>query len=239
MLRPPGHGRTSATDRALAASLAGIAGAANAIALRATGVFSANMTGNVSWVSDHLAAGGWASAAFFLGVVLAFIGGSFACAAATGSGARRRAHGVYAGCLWAEAGLLAALSVTCWRASPQGRLFALSFGLAFVMGAQNALATRLSDAKVRATHLSGICTDLGIELSNWMGPTAATALPRDRTASHEGLLLQLITIASFCAGGVIGAIAFEVVGTWALLLVAAGAAIAAVLGSNGAPRAYA
>ncbi|MGO8462711.1 DUF1275 family protein, partial [Rhizobium ruizarguesonis] len=37
-------------------------------------------------------------------------------------------------------------------------------GLAFLMGLQNAVVKRISDARVRTTHVSGMATDLGIEL---------------------------------------------------------------------------
>ena len=35
----------------------------------------------------------------------------------------------------------------------------------FAMGLQNALVTKISNATVRTTHLTGLFTDLGIELS--------------------------------------------------------------------------
>lgn len=37
--------------------------------------------------------------------------------------------------------------------------------LLFAMGLQNSLVTRISNAVVRTTHLTGLFTDLGIELS--------------------------------------------------------------------------
>jgi hypothetical protein len=40
----------------------------------------------------------------------------------------------------------------------------LTLGLAFLMGLQNATVTRISDARVRTTHVSGMATDIGIEL---------------------------------------------------------------------------
>ena len=41
----------------------------------------------------------------------------------------------------------------------------LAFALLFVMGLQNSLVTTISNATVRTTHLTGLFTDLGIELS--------------------------------------------------------------------------
>lgn len=41
----------------------------------------------------------------------------------------------------------------------------IAFYLLFAMGLQNALVTKISNATVRTTHLTGLFTDLGIELS--------------------------------------------------------------------------
>jgi uncharacterized membrane protein YoaK (UPF0700 family) len=39
----------------------------------------------------------------------------------------------------------------------------LILGLSFLMGIQNAVVPRISDARVRTTHVSGMSTDIGIE----------------------------------------------------------------------------
>src|SRR5690606_17387532 len=41
----------------------------------------------------------------------------------------------------------------------------IAYALLFAMGLQNALVTKISNATVRTTHLTGLFTDLGIELS--------------------------------------------------------------------------
>jgi uncharacterized membrane protein YoaK (UPF0700 family) len=41
----------------------------------------------------------------------------------------------------------------------------LAFSLLFTMGLQNSLVTKISNATARTTHLTGLFTDLGIELS--------------------------------------------------------------------------
>lgn len=41
----------------------------------------------------------------------------------------------------------------------------LAYSLLFAMGLQNSLVTTISNATVRTTHLTGLFTDLGIELS--------------------------------------------------------------------------
>jgi uncharacterized membrane protein YoaK (UPF0700 family) len=45
----------------------------------------------------------------------------------------------------------------------EGRIIA--FAMLFAMGIQNSLVTKISQSTVRTTHLTGLFTDLGIELS--------------------------------------------------------------------------
>jgi uncharacterized membrane protein YoaK (UPF0700 family) len=232
VLRLPEHGRTAAGDRALAGSLSAIAGAANAVALRAAGVFSANVTGNVSWAADRLAAGRWAAAGFFLAVVVAFVAGSFACAFALAAAARRTTPGAYATCLRVESVALAALAIGCAATSSGRALDVLCLGLAFLMGGQNALATRLSDARVRATHLSGICTDLGISLGVRADLALHGAAVSGAESDSDGLVLRLLTVACFLVGGAFGALAYAAMGLLALLPVAAAVALVAIVGAR-------
>lgn len=64
MLISQGAARNERINLNLACSLAMIAGALNAAAFYAVGFFSANMTGNVSSLSDHLATAHWGQAVF-------------------------------------------------------------------------------------------------------------------------------------------------------------------------------
>ncbi len=59
MLVSQGATRNERVNLNLACSLALIAGALNAAAFYAVGFFAANMTGNVSALSDHLATEQW------------------------------------------------------------------------------------------------------------------------------------------------------------------------------------
>jgi uncharacterized membrane protein YoaK (UPF0700 family) len=70
MLVTEGAARDSIRNRQLACMLAAIAGGLNAAAFHAVGFFAANMTGNVSLVSDHLAIVDFGMAAFLLLLVL-------------------------------------------------------------------------------------------------------------------------------------------------------------------------
>ncbi len=72
--------------------------------------------------------------------------------------------------------------------------------LLLAMGLQNSLVTQISDAVVRTTHLTGLFTDLGIELSQLFF--------KKYKAKHQALkatiTLRLFIICFFFSGGLIG-----------------------------------
>jgi len=103
MLVQSGEARDGGADRRLAWSLAGIAGALNAAGFYAVGVFSSNMTGNVSSLADHLALVDLAAAAPYLGLVAAFVLGAAVSAVLVSAGRRRGMARIYALSILAEA----------------------------------------------------------------------------------------------------------------------------------------
>ena len=72
--------------------------------------------------------------------------------------------------------------------------------LLFAMGLQNSYVTKISNAIVRTTHLTGLFTDLGIELSQLFFPK--THPHRDKL--KETIKLRVYIISFFFAGGLIG-----------------------------------
>ena len=207
MLIRSGEARDGGADRRLAWSLAGIAGALNAAGFYAMGVFSSNMTGNVSSLADHLALADLAAAGPYLGLVATFVSGAAVSAVLINAGRRRRMARIYALSILAEAVLLTGLaSADLWLAGA-GRSALLAYGLSFLMGLQNAVVTRISNARVRTTHVTGMVTDIGIELGNLLDLAWGRRLGvHDAEAEYNAdkLLLHGVTVLSFLGGGVSG-----------------------------------
>jgi uncharacterized membrane protein YoaK (UPF0700 family) len=83
--------------------------------------------------------------------------------------------------------------------------------LCFIMGLQNAVITKLSNAEIRTTHMTGIVTDIGIELGKLAYWNADRSQPRvDADRARLGLLCALLSC--FFAGGVAGAVGFKHIG---------------------------
>lgn len=213
MLIRVGGERTESIDLFLAALLSAVAGALNAVGFLQAGSFTANMTGNLSAFADEIAVGTITMALSFAGLVVAFCCGAWSIALAIQIGERRRIRPIYALAIIAEAIMLLGLGVILILDSTQQSF--LIIVLSFVMGLQNAVTTLISKARVRTTHVSGMATDVGIELAALMGsePIKREAIPK--------LKLHSLTLMCFAAGGVGGAVAFAVVRNWIFVIVAA------------------
>ena len=204
MLIQQGTGRSEAIDLRLACTLAAVAGSLNAAAFYAVGFFSANMTGNLSALSIDAATGNWQKGVFYLTILLAFVTGAGISAAMINAGQRRGAGRIYAVTILVEAMLLILLGGCDLWLHAEWRVATVVLGLSFIMGLQNAVVTRISDARVRTTHVSGMATDIGIELAMLADHLLHRTPSSDSVILRSRLRLHLATIVSFLAGGIIG-----------------------------------
>lgn len=212
MLIRVGSARTETIDLVLAGLLSTVAGALNAVGFLVAGSFTANMTGNLSAMADEAAAGAFGVAVSFGGLVVAFVLGALSAALAVMAGERRGLRSVYALVIVAEAVILIGLGAgMIWAAPEQTTLVVV---LSFLMGLQNAVTTMISKARVRTTHVSGMATDIGVELAAVMARGAA------RTEAMPKLKLHVLTLVSFAVGGMAGALLYGLVGAWLFLAVA-------------------
>ena len=85
----------------------------------------------------------------------------------------------------------------------------LAFCLLFAMGLQNSLVTTISNAAVRTTHLTGLFTDLGIELSQLF-------FYKEKEKLLSSIKLRLTIISFFFLGGIIGGIFYSIVSLYVL-----------------------
>jgi uncharacterized membrane protein YoaK (UPF0700 family) len=228
MLVRQGDARSTAVDQRLAGTLAAIAGAMNAAAFQALGFFSANMTGNVSSLSIRLSFSDLPDAAFYLSIILTFISGAVASSLLINLGRRKQIPGIYALSILAEAALMALLAVVGPVLPRPAHGSVLVLGLSFLMGLQNAVVTRISGARVRTTHVSGMATDIGIELGVLLDVATGREPPVDGRAARSKLQLHVTTVLSFLIGGVIGVLTYERLGDGLMLICSGVLAIIAV-----------
>lgn len=209
--RLTGSQRTENANRHLARYLAFIAGAANAGGLLAVGQYTSHMSGIISAMADNFAIGSVQLVLSGLVAVMSFLSGALLTTLLVRWARARELESEYALPLLLEAGLLVVFGTT-------GRVFAGGHALdtvvllCFTMGLQNAIITKISDAVIRTTHLTGMVTDIGIAL----GRIASTLTQRNKEIASESEMAKLRLLSSlvglFFVGGLTGAVGFKHVG---------------------------
>lgn len=210
-----GRRRSHAANRQLGLALAFVAGAINAGGFLAVQQYTSHITGLVSSVADHSVLGHFDLVVDGVVAVLAFLLGAVCCALLVNLARRRQLRSEFALPLLLEAGLILVFGLLGSRlAHYEGLLVpATVVLLCFIMGLQNAVVTKLSAREIRTTHMTGVVTDLGIELGKalyWNRAHPDTQAPvradRARIVTLGGLL------ASFLVGGLLGAWGFKRLG---------------------------
>ncbi|WP_332855197.1 YoaK family protein [Duganella sp. S19_KUP01_CR8] len=203
--------RTNISNRRLGRSLAFVAGAVNAGGFFAVGQYTSHMTGIVSSLADSAAMGETRVVVAGLTALLAFLLGAATSAILINWGRRRGAQSQYALPLILEAALLLCFGLMGASLGASGQVAAIVALLCFVMGLQNAIITKVSRAEIRTTHVTGLVTDIGIELGKLLYWNASTASDRV-AADRDKLLLLGSLLAMFLLGGLVGAFGFKYLG---------------------------
>lgn len=212
--------RTWRTDAQLGLLLACNAGAINAGGFLAVQQYTSHMTGLVSMLADELALGrfNWVLTGVFS--ILAFVAGAAISTLMINWARRRRSRHAYSAPLLLVALLMLVFGLLgSYQRIIGAELTITIMVLCFVMGMQNAIITKVSNSVIRTTHVTGVVTDIGIELGKmlyWNRTPAGPDFPEVRT-NPKRLKLNLSLLLSFFLGGLVGALGFKHIGYLATL----------------------
>lgn len=203
MLRHIGRKRNYKHNLQLAVLLCFTAGIVNAAGFFAFAVLTTNVTGHAALLAHKLATGDLRAARMVSLWLILFLAGAFFSSFLTGKAGKNKRWGNVA-CIVIE--IIILLQVGSFGSSfdqsiIKTELFAGS--LLFAMGMQNALVSTISGYVVRTTHLTGMFTDLGIDLY-----TLAAAHGKNVDHVKKKVTLRLVIIAFFLAGGIAGGYVF-------------------------------
>jgi uncharacterized membrane protein YoaK (UPF0700 family) len=210
-----GRERSARANRHLGVTLAFVAGAANAGGFLAVHQYTSHMTGMVSAMADNLALGDYGLVLAGAGGLLSFVLGAMCSAFMVNYARRQHMHSTFALPLLLEAVLMLCFGMLGSRWAQIDALFVpvTVMLLCFMMGLQNAVITKLSNAEIRTTHITGIVTDIGIELGKlaYWNRHPDEVQPRV-LANRERLAVLCALASSFFVGGVTGALGFKHLG---------------------------
>lgn len=217
MFRHRGKRRTFKHNLRLAALLSFIAGMVNITGVLSVNVLTTNVTGHFAFFAEQLMQKRYAVAVHFLVFILSFLLGAFTASLLTELSSLRKRTASHANAIITEIVLLLVIGI-CGSAIDSFFHFPMiACMLLFAMGMQNSLVTRVSDSVVRTTHLTGLFTDLGIELSQLLFYRKA----EQKIKLRQSIGLRLSIIGFFFLGCVAGGLVFSILALKTLLLGAA------------------
>lgn len=218
-----GSERSPRRNYQLGLNLAFIAGAANAGGFLAVAEYTSHMTGILSSVADNLVLGQFVLALAGVVSVVSFVAGAAVCAWLVNWGRNRALKSEYALPLMLEAVLMLLFGLMGARIQQHVALYVpyTVLLLCFMMGLQNAIITKISRAEIRTTHVTGLITDVGIEIGRWLFWRGHAVAAETEADNRQRLRLHAALVLFFFTGALTGALGFKHFGFAASMALAA------------------
>jgi uncharacterized membrane protein YoaK (UPF0700 family) len=211
-----GKDRNARSNLILGCIMALIAGAVNAGGFLAVQRYTSHMTGIISGIADDLIVSDLTVVLAGIAALLCFIAGAATTAIFINWARRHKLHSEYALSLALEAALLMVFGLLGANLNVLVEVFVPTtvLLLCFIMGLQNAIMTKVSRAEIRTTHMTGVVTDIGIELGRLIYWNRSKHFPPDENvrANRQKLKAYLMIFSAFLIGAILGALAFKEVG---------------------------
>jgi Predicted membrane protein len=203
MFRHQGKTRTLSHNLRIASLLSFVAGIVNVAGFLAVQKLTTNVTGHFAFFVDEVfKLNFWGGFVYFLYIFFFFLG-SFVSSYLVELISQKTEKNIYVFPTSIEILILFSIGIFGGNLITQNPNI-IACSLLFAMGLQNSLVTKISNATVRTTHLTGLFTDLGIELSQLFFYKEAGM----RTILYSSIKLRLTIINFFFFGGIIGGILY-------------------------------
>jgi uncharacterized membrane protein YoaK (UPF0700 family) len=206
MFRHKGKNRTFAHDLRLATLLSFVAGLVNITGVLALKTLTTNVTGHFAFFAEEIMRHDYATAFTFLVFTIFFLIGSFISSFLAELITQKNPDLSHIVPITLEMFILIGIGFLGSQsgiATLEGKLTA--FFMLFAMGIQNSLVTNISRSTVRTTHLTGLFTDLGIELSQLFFYKKTEDVKKLKTS----IFLRLSIITFFFMGCFSGGIIYQ------------------------------
>lgn len=200
MFRHKGNRRTFSHNLRLASTLSFIAGIVNIAGVLSVATLTTNVTGHFAFFAEEISLKKYAQALTFIVFIFFFLLGAFVSNFLVEIVSVKKPQIAHAVPMFLEIILLSVVGLT-QDYKPEY----IAYTLLFAMGLQNALVTKISQSTVRTTHLTGLFTDLGIELSQLFFYKKPAELKR----LSVSIYLRLSIILFFFFGCVLGGLFYK------------------------------
>lgn len=197
MFRHQGKNRTFIHNLRLATLLSFVAGIVNVTGVLSIQTLTTNVTGHFAYFAEEIMKRDYAAAITFFVFTIFFLFGAFTSNFLAELISKKHPNLSHVIPISLEMIVLIGVGVFGAQSalsSIEGKWIA--FSMLFAMGIQNSLVTKISQSTVRTTHLTGLFTDLGIELSQLF----FYKKPEEKKKLKTSIYLRLSIIAFFFIG---------------------------------------
>jgi uncharacterized membrane protein YoaK (UPF0700 family) len=199
MFRHQGKSRTTKHNLEIATVLSFVAGIVNITGFLSFNELTTNVTGHFAlFINDVANFEFWRGTVYFL-YIFSFLMGSFLSSFLIEKFRENKRLNIFILPTIIECLILISIGLMSNIVAIKSPELIVSL-LLFAMGLQNSFVTKISNAIVRTTHLTGLFTDLGIDLSQLFFPN----LHPNREKLKANIKLRIYIISFFFAGGLIG-----------------------------------
>ena len=203
MFKHQGKSGTLKHNLQLAIVLTFVAGIVNVSGFLAIKQLTTNVTGHFAlFIHDLVELNFWKGTIYFL-YIFSFLFGSFIASTLIEKFKRNKKLNIFVVPTIIESFILIAIATqSLFETHPSSHVIACLLLLA--MGIQNSFVTKISNAVIRTTHLTGLFTDLGIDLSQLLFHQSGN----DKIKTKANIKLRVAIISSFFGGGLVGGYLF-------------------------------
>jgi len=217
MFRHRGKNRTYFHNLKLASALSFVAGIVNIAGVLSVKVLTTNITGHFAFFSEEILLDHYNKAFIYFIFILCFLGGAFCSSFMVEFSSQHKMFRPHLIPLITEIMILSFVGISGGK--PLGisiSPYTIAGLLLFAMGVQNSLVTRVSQSVVRTTHLTGLFTDLGIELSKLLFKEREN----EQRQLKKNITLKLVIIACFFSGCIVGGFVYSIIQLKTLIVTA-------------------
>ena len=215
MFRHKGKKRTLSHNLRIASLLSFVAGVVNVAGFLAVQKLTTNVTGHFAFFVDEVFKQNFWQALHYFIFILFFFLGSFFSNLSIELISKVNERLIYRIPIIIESIILISVAIFGQELISESPNL-LAYSLLFAMGLQNSLVTTISNATVRTTHLTGLFTYLGIELSQLF----FYKLKEQKDKLYSSIKLRLTIILFFFLGGLLGGIFYSSIQLYVLVIAA-------------------
>ncbi len=217
MFHHQGKNRTNKENLQIAVVLSFVAGMVNVAGFLAFGKLTTNVTGHFAFFIYDISITKFWEGTVFLVYIFSFLAGSFTSGWLIESAHHHKRMNVYLRPTLLECSLLILVVATSYFSVSVPTNF-MACMLLFAMGVQNSFVTKISKSIVRTTHITGLMTDLGIEMSQLLYLKRNNHLVNIKNIKFNIQLRFYIILFFFLGGLSSGFLYFQGMGIYVLLI---------------------